>query len=139
MNEIKCGSDLYLARSYQYAMAGNGYCTDWVYLPEGAYPSLLRKSDTLYDENRITECMNRCIDASIRGLSGSRDAVDTPIRDHAFYIRQSDQGCGCSSGECSERMSTGYASYYTVSGNSQTIIFGVWSLYFIKTYTSIES
>ena len=107
-----------LGRKSGFTIAGDGNCVDWVYLQEGPYPELLNESNPLYNVNRTQECMNRCVDASIRGLSGSRDAVDTPIRDHAFYIRQSDQGCGCSSGECSERMSTGYASYYTVSGNS---------------------
>ena len=113
----------FLARISEYAIAGKGYCNDWVYLPEGGYPSLLTISDPLYNEDRIKECMNRCLHASSLGLSGSKGEYETRIRDHAFYIRHSDQGCGCSSGTCSDRKSSGYTSYYTASGNFTRSIF----------------
>ena len=104
-------------------MAGTGYCKDYVYLPEGGYPSLLDQLDPLYDKNRIKECMNRCLYASSQGLAGSKGAVDTTIREHAFYIKQSNQGCACSSGDCSDRTSSGYTSYYIASSNFKKFIF----------------
>ena len=113
----------FLAKVSDYVKAGNGYCKDWVYLPEGKYPNLLTVSDPLYNEDRIKECMNRCLHASSRGLGGSKGEYETRIRDHAFYIRHSDQGCGCSSGTCSDRKSSGYTSYYTASGNFMKFIF----------------
>ena len=79
-------------RESGYAVAGDGHCDDWVYLPEGAYPELLTDSDPLFDEDRIQECMNRCVHASKQGLLGSRGSGDRTIRNHAFYIR-SDQRC----------------------------------------------
>ena len=97
-------------------MAGYGYCKDYAYLPEGGYPSLLDKSDPLYDEDRIKECMNRCVYALNK-------EEDTKIRDLAFYIRDSDQRCACSSGTCYSRKSSGYTSYHTVSGNTKTVMF----------------
>ena len=116
-------------------MAGTGYCKDYVYLPEGGYPSLLGQLDPLYDKNRIKECMNRCLYASSQGLAGSKGAVDTTIREHAFYIRKSDQGCACSSGICNDRKaSSGYTSYYIISSNfKKNIILGLF-LIFIKTH-----
>ena len=113
-------------------MAGSGYYKDYTYLPEGGYHSLLNKSDPPYDKDRIKECMNRCLHASSLGLSGSKGAVDTRIRNHAFYIKHSNQGCGCSSGTCYDRTSSGYTSYYTASG---IFIKFVWYLKFCTLYT----
>ena len=97
-------------------MASYGYCKDYAYLPEGGYPSLLGKSSPHYDKDRIQECINRCVYAS-------KNEEDTKIRDRAFYNRDSDQRCACSSGACYTRKSSGYTSYHKISGNSKKIMF----------------
>jgi hypothetical protein len=113
---------LYDATVLSYALAGNGYCKDWVYLPEGGYPKLLSKSNPLYNEDRIEECMNRCVYAAKQGLLGSHSSGHgRTIRNHAFYIG-SYQRCACSSGACSIRYGSGYyTSYYIVSGNVEDV------------------
>ena len=44
----------------EYTFRAQGYCKNYVYLSEGAYPSLLPSTDPLYDSDRLRECMNRC-------------------------------------------------------------------------------
>ena len=115
---------IFLARVSNYAPAGKGYCNDWVFLPEGAYPELLNLDHPLYNKDRIQECMNRCVDAAKQGLHGYRRSGDTTIRNSAFYLN-SDLRCGCSSGACSTRTTQGYSgyrSYLTVSGMYQTFM-----------------
>ena len=102
-------------------MASNGYCKDWVYLPEGAYPELLTDTDTLYDKDRIQECMNRRVSAAEQNFHGTQSSGNNKISDQAFYVRTSDERCGCSSGQCYERQIgdedyTSYFIYRTVSG-----------------------
>ena len=106
-----------LVRTYRYAIAGNGYCKDYIDLPEGEYPSLLDSNDPLYNTDRVRECMNRCVFAAEQGYKGIYNSYD-PISDNAFIIRRSDQHCRCSSGSCSSIRSDGlysseYTSYYT--------------------------
>lgn len=85
-----------------YAKVGDGYCSDWKYLPEGQYPDFLSKSSPLFSTDRTRECMNRCLDA----YPDSK----------AFYIRTSDNKCGCSSGQCqsTKGTATSYTSYKIV-------------------------
>ena len=103
-------------------MGGRGFCKDWVYLPEGGYPELLTDTETLYNEDRISECMNRCVDAAEKNNMGSKGSSSTKISDYAFYIRTSDQHCGCSSGSCRKRASDNrYTSYYIYETDSGKI------------------
>ena len=101
-----------LAKGKSYVLAGDGYCDDWVYLPEGKYPALISDvSNTLYNEDRIQECMNRCTNAA---------KTSAKISNKAFYIK-SDRRCGCSSGACSTRKGSGYTSYFTVEVSVQSL------------------
>ena len=94
-----------------------------MYLPEAGYPASgsgypdpLNESSHLYDVNRTQECMNRCVDAANKNLTGYSTG-DTKIRDLAFYVRKSDQRCACSSGACSELTTDpAYMSYHIVTG-----------------------
>jgi hypothetical protein len=71
-----------------YWSIGAGYCSDWEYLPEGAYPDLLQPSQPLYNADRVEECLNRCVDAYPNTI--------------AFYVKLTDGNkCACSSGACS--------------------------------------
>ena len=70
-----------------YWSIGAGYCSDWKYLPEGAYPDLLQPSQPLYNADRVEECLNRCVDAYPNTT--------------AFYVRTNDNKCACNSGACS--------------------------------------
>ena len=118
-----------LVRTYRYAIAGNGYCKDYINLPEGEYPSLLGSTDPLYNTDRVRECMNRCVFAAEQGYK--RYQSDDPISDKAFIIRRSDQHCRCSSGSCSSIRSDGvYSSKYTSYYTEYTVP-GKW-LYIIK-------
>ena len=70
--------------------------------------------------------MNRCIDASARGAIPSKSSsYGNKIGDLAFYIRDWDQGCGCSSGTCfTTKTQSAYNNDFTsyhVSG--KTVIF----------------
>ena len=110
---------MHTEKSFWYHVAGNGYCNEWVYLPEGGYPAPLAPNDPLYNEDRVQECMNRCLYAAHRGLAGSEGSDGTRIGNQAFYIKTSNQGCGCSSGTCEANEESGYTSYNiydTVSG-----------------------
>ena len=110
---------MHTEKSFRYYVAGEGYCKDWVYLPEGAYPALLAPNDPKHNDDRIQECMNRCLYAAYRGLAGSKGSDGTRIGNQAFYIYNSNQGCGCSSGTCEANEESGYTSYNiydTVSG-----------------------
>ena len=110
-------------RESGYAVAGDGHCDDWVYLPEGAYPELLTDSSPLYNVDRIQECMNRCVNAASTGSIGSNSHGDPKIRDRAFYIRKSDQQCGCSSGACSTLTpDPSFRSYFTGIGNFEAFM-----------------
>ena len=115
-----------LARASSYALAGDGYCKDWVYLPEGGYPALLSTSASLYNKDRIEECMNRCVDAADKNLTGYYSGdIFKNIRDLAFYIKKSDQRCGCSSGACSTASLTpdpSSISYHTIAGKSEAFM-----------------
>ena len=102
---------MHTATSFRYYAAGNGYCKDWVYLPEGGYPAPLAPDDPLYSHDRIQECMNRCFYAAYQGLAGSSGSDGTEIGNQAFYIKTLNQRCGCSSGTCEPNEGTGYTSY----------------------------
>ena len=100
-----------------YAYAGFGHCNDWVYLPEGAYPALLAESNSLYNVDRIQECVNRCVYAADNGLTGFHSHGDPKISDLAFYVVESDGRCACSSGACSTLTpDPTFRSYYISSG-----------------------
>ena len=110
---------VHLARKFGYSFAGDGYCMDWIYLPEGS-PELLSSNHTFYDKDRIQECMNRCVNAAEQGLIGSQSTswfsklfLKAQIGNKAFYIKNSNKRCGCSYGSCSSiRTSLGYTSYH---------------------------
>ena len=90
-----------LERITGYAIAGSGWCSDYAYLPEGGYGTRISEENPLHHEDRIRECMNRCIDASARGAIPSlSSSYGNKIGDLAFFTRDRDQGCGCSSGKC---------------------------------------
>ena len=81
-----------------YERIGDGYCTNFRYLPEGAYPALLEFGNSLYDTDRIKECMNRCLDA----YPGST----------SFYVKTSTNNkCACSSDDCSSVTTTSASAY----------------------------
>ena len=107
-------STFHLEGTLTYAVAGNGFCKDWVYLPEGGYPELLTITDTLFSEDRVQECMNRCVDASEQSFDDTQYSGNNKISDIAFYVRTSDERCGCSSGPCQERQirDNDYMSYF---------------------------
>ena len=117
-----------LVRKSGFTLAGDGHCKDWVYLPEGGkvYPALLNESNPLYDVNRTQECMNRCVDAADKNLTGYYSGdIFKNIRDLAFYIKKSDQRCGCSSGACSTASLTtdpAFISYHTIAGKSEAFM-----------------
>jgi len=69
----------------------SGYCADYKYLPEGAYPP---RKDPLKDP--VVECAHRCYQA---------------YQANAFYLRDSDKGCACSSGWCKKTHGSGYSAY----------------------------
>ena len=113
-----------LVRKSGFTLAGDGHCKDWVYLPEGGYPAPLNESNPLYNANRTQECMNRCVDAADKNLTG-HSGGDKNIRDLAFYVRKSDQHCACSSGACSTATLTTdptFISYHIVTGKFEALM-----------------
>jgi len=76
---------------------GTGYCSDWRYLPEGGYPARLDSN-----ADPLQECAERCTTAA--------DA-DPVYSTTAFYVRNNDQHCACSSGTCSSVQGYGYTAY----------------------------
>ena len=70
-----------------YWSIGAGQCSDWKYLPEGAYPDLLQPSQPLYNADRVEECLNRCVDAYPNSI--------------AFFVRTNGKKCACYTGACS--------------------------------------
>ena len=102
-----------------------------MYLPEAGYPASgsgypdpLNESSHLYDVNRTQECMNRCVDAADKNLTG-HSGGDKNIRDLAFFVRKSNQRCGCSSGACSTATLTtdpAFISYHAVTGRSDAFM-----------------
>lgn len=83
-----------------YSPLSPGYCDDYVYLSSGSYPDLLDESDPLYDEDRVRECMNRCLD-------------DNPNA-KAFFVKyvNNEPRCACAKFYCAERSgSNTYTSY----------------------------
>ena len=110
----------HLANKFRYAIiAVRGYCDDFIYLPEGQFPPLLTKTSALYSEDRLRECMNRCIDA--KGSIGYGSSGDARIDDQAFYIRKKDQHCACSTGTCTTRFDFYYSSYHVQHSDWGTI------------------
>ena len=73
-----------LERITGYTIAGSGWCSDYSELPEGGYNTRISNENPLHHEDRIRECMNRCIDASARGaipsLSCRRGSCTTCTR-----------------------------------------------------------
>ena len=101
---------------YTYSYIGTGYCSDWVYLPEGGYPERLNADNTLYDADSIQECLNRCLGAY--GEAGARaSTAGGKVGNQAFYLN-SNAGCACAVGDCSSKVSdSGFKSYAIISGN----------------------
>ena len=99
---------------YTYSLLGDGYCDDWVYLPEGRYPGWLNSGNELHDDDPKQECLNRCLSAyeARAGSSGKK------IGNKAFYVN-ADGRCACAVGACSSRV-TGlgqvYDSYEIIPG-----------------------
>ena len=96
----KSGNIDQTCNTYEYLEIG--YCSDYKYLPEGAYPARLDEMHALYSPDPIQECMNRCLDAYPSS--------------QAFFTKAGEE-CSCSSGSCSTRTesSTLYESYKIVS------------------------
>ena len=90
-----------------YSDIGPGFCSDWVYLPEGGYPARLADTERLNNADPIQECMNRCLD--VVGASGADSASGAGISNQAFYVRDG-ESCACSSGSCGTQ--SGGANYY---------------------------
>ena len=99
---------------YSYSKIGAGYCTDWVYLPEGGYPGFLPSSDSLsVPEDRLEECMLRCL--ALKDQNGANgNSGNKKIADKAFYVN-SKGNCACSSGNCKPTGGSGYVSYKIVA------------------------
>ena len=100
---------------YSYSHLGTGYCSDWVYLPEGAYPDRLNPDDELYDADPVQECLNRCLDAYVEAGT-STSTVDSTIGNQAFYLKSNGR-CACATGDCSSLVSSEYESYAIISCN----------------------
>jgi hypothetical protein len=85
--------------SYE-AVLGEGYCSDWKYLPEGAYPARLSSSSCLYDSDPVIECLNRC-------------QADFGTNQKAIFLK-SDK-CACATGSCTSVVPyDGYTAYRVV-------------------------
>jgi hypothetical protein len=83
-------------------LIGKGYCTDWVYLPEGGYPAFLPASNPVSDKDKKRECANRCIMAAEKDKKYSTDA---------FYVRKDDK-CGCARKQCDkQKKNESYSSF----------------------------
>ena len=98
---------------FRYSSLGDGFCEDWVYLPEGSYPPRLNADNELHDSNAIQECLNRCLGAygeDGAGTSGGK------IGNDAFYM-SSNGGCACAVGFCSSLVPGPYESYAIIPGN----------------------
>lgn len=91
-----------------YSDIGPGFCSDWVYLPEGGYPARLADTERLNNADPIQECMNRCLD--VVGASGADSASGAGISNQAFYVRDG-ESCACSSGSCGTQ--SGGANYHS--------------------------
>ena len=88
----------YVDNHLRYIKIGDGYCSDYKYLPEGGYPAFLSKTSPLFSRDRTRECMNRCLDA----YPDSK----------AFMVQTANNKCACSSGQCQwVRPSVSYYSY----------------------------
>merc|ERR1719253_2248623 len=96
-----------LSSTVSYESLGAGFCSDWEYLPEGGYPAFLTSGSAMDSSDRIQECANRCTAAAGSPGSSKRGNIGT----QAFYIRTSDNKCGCSQGACSSHSGSGYHSY----------------------------
>ena len=97
---------------YTYSLLGDGYCEDWVYLPEGSYPARLNADNALHDTNAIQECLNRCLGAYGKtgaGTSGGK------IGNEAFYVKPNG-GCACAVGNCNKLSTGSYESYAIIPG-----------------------
>ena len=92
---IQTGGPLPIALRPEPVLAGNGYCSDVRYLPEGGYPPRLDMGSPMYNADPVAECMNRCLNAV-----GAMDSSSfRAIRDRAFYVNAAG-ACGCSAGGC---------------------------------------
>ena len=95
-----------------YASLGDGYCADYTYLPEGAYPPHLNETDPSFAEDKVDECRQRCLAA----------AADTQtIGTKAFYVYndgETENLCSCAEGNCSELIfgPQTYTSYSILEG-----------------------
>lgn len=84
-----------------YELLGPGRCHDYVYLSVGSYPPLLSHSDPLFDDDRVQECMNRCLHENSKCK--------------AFYLKDY-EFCACASSNCSSPSGSNYTSYKVVGG-----------------------
>ena len=101
--------------TYTYSHLGTGYCSDWVYLPEGGYPGRLNAGDKDYDADPIQECMNRCL-GQYEETGERASTAGGEVGNEAFYLK-SDDGCACAIGDCSSLAHSGYESYEIILGN----------------------
>ena len=80
-----------------YRALGSGYCEDFLYLEVGKYPEHIKSDrDGLYSLDKVEECMKRCL----------KDASS-----EAFYVRNKEQTCACSLGNCTKRITNADKSY----------------------------
>ena len=100
---------------YTYKLLGTGFCTDWIFLPEGGYPPRFSPDDAFYEADPIQECLNRCVDAN-RKSGADTSTIGGTIGNQAFYLN-SNSRCACAIGDCNSLVSSGYASYKIISGN----------------------
>ena len=96
---------------FKYSLLGDGYCEDYVYLPEGSYPARLNSGNKLHDDDPKQECLNRCLGAYISGAGTSGRKIGYK----AFYVRPNG-GCACAIGDCSTRLAGHYDSYEIIPG-----------------------
>ena len=59
------------SKVWEYEKLGDGYCSDWKYLPEGGYPDHLSPGHALYRDDKIQECAARCFTQTSSSYSPS--------------------------------------------------------------------
>ena len=87
----------------EYELIGSGYCSDHVFLKDGRYPPLLSHANPLFDDDRVQECMNRCLH-------------DNP-KCEAFYLKDYEL-CACAFSNCSSQLGSSSFTSYRIVSNS---------------------
>ena len=95
---------------------GGGFCSAFVFLPEGEYPPHLEASNALYSADRIQECLLRCIAASGTEIDGKI------IGNEAFFIKKQDKTCACSENKCTTPAPRVYYESYSIVKSNINIL-----------------